>query len=303
MTLSYPGRLLCLSAAVFFLLNLALSAVVALVSPLAIRLAERCRPRRAAPFLLALRLLPGLMAAIVVLAVCVPSYLWLEPGVGAESVGAPCLGAALMGAAVWMVALARVREAVVRSSHFARSKAVHVALAGILRPRLILSPVVADALTPEELAAVLAHERAHWHSRDNLKRLLLLLAPAPLPFDAGFERLERAWARTAEWAADDDAVAGNQRRSLSLAAALVRVARLQTQPAPPLAASLLGEPRDFAARVARLLLQSPAPQLPERRIPVVRGGMFVALAAVFAAVVLHPATLFTAHQLLERLME
>ena len=270
---------------------------------LAVRLAERSKPRRGAPFLLALCLLPGTLAALVVLAVCVPSYLWLEPGAGAENVGAPCLAAAAMGAAVWIVALARVREAVVQSNRFARSEAAYVAQAGILRPRLIVSPDVADALTRDELAAVLAHERAHWNSRDNLKRLLLLLAPAPLPFSAGLERLERAWTRTAEWAADDAAVAGNPRRSLSLAAALVRVARLQAQPAPPLAASLLGESRDFAARVARLLLQAPAPKLPERRIPVVRGGMFVALAAVFAAAVLDPATLFTAHRLLERLME
>jgi len=303
MTLTYLGRLLCLAAAVFFLLNLALGVAVSLASPLAIRLAGHWRPRRAAPFLLLLRLLPGALAALVVLAVCVPSYLWLEPGAAAEYVGAPCLGAAALGAAIWLASLARVWEAVVRSNRLVRSGTTQVAVAGILRPKLIVSPAVADVLTPDELAAVLAHERAHWSSRDNLKRLLVLLAPATLPFGAGFEHIESAWLRLAEWAADDDAVAGNPRRSLSLAAALVRVARLQMEPAPPLATSLVGEPGDLEARVARLLSQTPVAELRGRRVPVVRTGLAVAAAAAFGVAAAHPATLFTVHWLLERVME
>jgi len=178
-----------------------------------------------------------------------------------------------------------------------------LALAGLLRPRLLVSRDVLDALSPQQLTAALQHERAHRDSRDNLKRLLLLLSPGLLPFGAGFGCLDRAWARFTEWAADDRAVAGNPRRSLWLAAALVRVARLQTPPAIPLASSLLGEPRDLAARVARLLDQAPARQLPERRIPAAPVGVWLLLAAGWAAVLLHPATLSTAHHLLERLIE
>jgi len=319
--LSYQWRLLCLSAAVFFLVNLALGAAVALASPLALRLAGRANPRRAARCLLALRLLPAALAAWIVLAVCVPSYLWLEPGLGVEYVGAACLAAAGMGAAIWSLAAARVWGAAVRSRRCLRDATRHcgyegtvrlwvvdgpapsLALVGLVRPRLIVSRAVLGALAPEQLAAAFDHERAHWSSRDNLKRLLLLLAPGLLPFCGGFGRLERAWARFTEWAADDSAVAGHPRRSLSLAAALVRVARLQAHPpALPLATSLLGEPRDLAVRVARLLRPAPASELAQPRGTLARAGVSLALAAC-AAAMLHPATLSAAHRLLERLME
>lgn len=302
MTLSYAWRLLCLSAAVFFLVNLLLGTAVALAVPAAIRIAERAEPRRAARWLLLLRLLPPALAAIMVAAVCVPSYLWLEPDGGAEHVGAACLAAAGLGLAVCLFAGARVWRAVVQSRRFVHAQASCLAMAGILRPRLIVSPAVRDALTVEQFEAALDHERAHWASRDNLKRLLLLLAPGLLPFCGGFDRLDRNWARFTEWAADDRAVAGSLARSLSLASALVCVARLQARPvALPLATSFLGETPDFAARVSRLLNPAPLGESPSRK------GVPTSAAAVFsfalAAVLVHPATLTAAHRLLERLME
>ena len=114
---------------------------------------------------------------------------------------------------------------------------------------------------PGQLAAALRHEEAHRISRDNLKRLLLLLAPGLLPGLHGFGAIERGWARFSEWAADDDAVAGDAHRSLSLAAALVRVARMGgSAPVSPLTAAFLGDSREISARVDRLL--SPAPPEP-----------------------------------------
>ncbi len=302
MTLSYAWRLLCLSGAVFFLIHFAVGAAVALGAPAAICLAERFPPRRAAGFLLGLRLLPAVLAAAVVAAVCVPSYLWLEPNAGVEHVGAACLAAAALGSAAWLFAGARAWRAALRSHRLLRDRQPCLALAGILRPRLIVSPTVRAVLTPEQFETALAHERAHWVSRDNLKRLLLLLAPGLLPFCPGFGRIERAWGRFTEWAADDSAAAGSTRRSLSLAAALVRVARLQTRPvALPLATSLLGEGPDLAARVARLLHPAPRRIAAERsRMPL---GLAAALALAFGAILFHPATLSAAHQLLERLME
>ena len=64
------------------------------------------------------------------------------------------------------------------------------------------------------------------NSADNFKRLLLLLAPDALPFLRGSAAVERAWLRFTEWAADDSAVNQDAACSLSLAEALVRVARL-----------------------------------------------------------------------------
>jgi len=57
-----------------------------------------------------------------------------------------------------------------------------VMLAGVLRPRLVISRGVVAALSAEQLSAAIRHERAHGISRDNLKRLLVLLAPGILPF-------------------------------------------------------------------------------------------------------------------------
>jgi Zn-dependent protease with chaperone function len=299
MTLSYSWRLLCLSAAVFFLMNLAAGSAVASAAPLAIRRARRMTPRRAAHLLLTIRVLPPALAAVLVGALCIPSYLWLEPGSSAEYVGTSCLLLAILGAAVCFAALARASRAAVVSQRVLRRPSPCLALAGILRPRLIVSPAVREVLTADQLEAALEHERAHWHSRDNLKRLLLLLSPGLLPFCSGFVVLECAWSRFTEWAADDSAVSNNPARSLSLAAALVNVARLQGHiPAAPLATSLLGETPDLVARIHRLL--HPAP-VSERQRP--HTAVMFVLASLFVAILIQPSMLAAAHRILERLME
>ena len=84
---SYLSRLLLLSeSAAFFLVQAVVHALIALLAPAAIRRAGTMRPRRAARFLLTLRLLPAALAASVVAGLCVPSYLRLEPRVGEEEV-------------------------------------------------------------------------------------------------------------------------------------------------------------------------------------------------------------------------
>jgi len=303
MTLSYQWRLLSLSAAVFFLVNLAAGAAVAALAPLAVGWAGRLSSRQAARFALALRLLPGALAAVVVLLVCVPSYVWLEPGSGLEYTGGGCLAAAAMGVALWVSSIVRICRAAIRTRRMVRTNPPCLALAGVVRPRLLVSNDVLRVLTHEQLAAALAHERAHWTSRDNWKRLLILAAPGVLPFCNGLARLERAWARFSEWAADD-VVARDECSSLSLAAALVRVARLQSRaPGMPLAIPLLGELPDLTVRVQRLL--EPAQQIPtaQRRPGVLCSGLCACVGAAMVAVLLNPTTLETTHRILERLME
>jgi Zn-dependent protease with chaperone function len=318
MTISYLPRLFCVSMAAFFLLHSALGLAVALLAPAAVRVAGRMRPPLAARFLLALRLLPAAFALFCVAALCVPSYCRLEPDAAAETVSFECLAAASLGLAIWIFSLARACRAAGRSLRYVRRCAGRstrlavqcsqvwlvetpvpvLALARILRPRLLISKNVVNALSEDELGAVLDHERAHGASRDNAKRLMLLLAPGLLPFFSGFETLDRNWVKFSEWAADDCAVAGNPLRSVLLAAALVRVARMGL--ATPALMSSFADRRDLPARVDRLLRAAPPcqPQAP-RAAPLLAGA---ALAAALLAASLQPAAAASVYMFLERLV-
>ena len=319
----YLLRLLYLCLAAFFVIHSAVGMVVAASGPAAVRAARRMRPRLAGRFLLALRLLPAALALFVVAGLCVPSYLWLEPESNAEEVGAGCLAAAILAAALWTISTARGVRAATRSARHARgyqrlarpstlpgsrlpvwildTPAPLLALVGVLRSRMVISRPVMNALSAEQLAAALRHEEAHLVARDNLKRLLLLLAPGLLPGFHGFEAIERGWARFTEWAADDDAVAGDAHLALSLAAALVRIARIGGAPAPsPLSASFLGDSREISVRVDRLLTPAPAAPVRSRNGAAVAAG--VALAAGCTACMLHPTTLESVHRIIEELI-
>jgi beta-lactamase regulating signal transducer with metallopeptidase domain len=216
------------------------------------------------------------------------------------------LAAAFFGAVSWLIAAQRGLRAIVFSMRYARLCLTQgtpgvFALAGIVRPRLLISRDVLHQLSPAELAAALRHERAHAASRDNLKRLLLLLAPDALPFRTlrGLGALENAWMRFTEWSADDSAVAGDPRRAVSLAGAMVQVARMRA-PAEmsPLATSLVASPADLETRVIRLLNPTPNYEQPRSR--------FLAMAALLSgsllAAITAPPTLQAAHQLLEHLI-
>jgi Zn-dependent protease with chaperone function len=166
-------------------------------------------------------------------------------------------------------------------------------LAGVFRPRLVVSRGVREALTPEQLAVALRHERAHGAAHDNLKRLLILLTPDPIPFVGWLSTLERAWSRLAEWSADDCAVGSSRKRSLALASALVRVARMGTPQGHAMATHLLGDPSELAARVERLL---GAPAAPAGRM---RVWPMIALTVFGTAVALQPPALALVHEALE----
>ena len=315
---AYVMKLLCLSLASFFLIHLIAGLLVSLVSPMAVRFSQRITARAAARFLLILRLFPTVVSLMLVAGLCVPSYLWLEPAAAAEDIGAWCLGAALLAVFIWGISFTRGARAVVGSFRYIRhfQKAGRktasgwivedavplLGLAGIIRSQLVMSRALISALTKDELEAALRHERAHGVSRDNLKRLLILLAPNVFPFVHGFRTLERGWAKLTEWSADDRAVAGNSDRSLSLASALVRVARMNPAPqSSVLVASLLADGRDLWARVDRLLCLAEAEPRQVRRIPIFAVGGMVVMAA-FTAIVLEPGTFHAVHELLEHLV-
>ncbi len=262
---------------------------------------------------------------------CVPSYLWLEPAATAERVGLPCVLLGLLGAATWFVSLSRTIPPVFASLRYSwlcrsvgnesrvpagpssivvtepvvvlQEEAPILALSGLLHPRLLISRSVLRTLSVEELDAALAHEHAHRTSRDNAKRLLLLLAPDMFPFVRPLQSLERSWFRFAEWSADDQATSGDPRRALSLAAALVRVARMgSSPPLPYLSTSLLACDRDLSARVDRLLHAKPiAPAVSKAAHQRLRVAGFI-LGGCLAAFLLAPFALSSVHELLELLI-
>jgi Zn-dependent protease with chaperone function len=326
MIFPYLLRLLCLCFAAFFLVHAVLSSIVWFSSRPALRLAEKMKPSSATTFLFALRMIPAALSLFAVLGLCVPSYLWLEPQSAAEQISFACFAAALLGLAIWTTAIARSVNSATKSLRYARQcqqsgretllggeiapvlvvpqETPLLALAGVIRPRLMVSRGVISALSAEQLDAALRHESAHRISRDNLKRLLLLLAPDIFPFSRTFAPLDRSWARLSEWAADDHAAGGDSRRALSLAGALVRVARMKAAPRPAiLLTSLIEDDRDLSIRVDRLLHAAPSRPNPLGRVlRAALGGAALVLTGTLAAAVLWPSTLSSVHELLERLV-
>ena len=147
-----------------------------------------------------------------------------------------------------------------------------VALAGIVRPRILVGTAARRVLTSGELDLAVAHERAHQRAGDNLSRALIYCAPDVLGLLPQAGRLERLWEAEAECLADAAAVNGNPHRATRLASALVKVARLASadQTWSP-GWSTLHHPALLEARV-RLLVATP-------RVPSATPGSMPAAAA------------------------
>jgi Zn-dependent protease with chaperone function len=329
MILPYTLKLVACCAAVFFLVHGFLGFATWGAAPMAIRFAEKMPARQGARFLLFLRLFPAFLSLLVVAGLCLPSYLLFEPRVCAERMNLLCSGAALCGLAIWSVSISRSIYALMRSAEFTRSAELAgratplpgetsltavlcggppiFGLCGIFRPRVIFSRDVQMALSPEEFEVALRHEKAHRISSDNLKRLLILLAPEALPVSRCFARLEDAWTKLSEWSADDDATRGDAQAPLILAQALVRVARLGVTPRSRLSVSLIGD-SNLEERVNRLLLMEPGTAVQcsrQKSFTWVRAsgsGALLLLALLPVALKLWPPIFYTMHVVLERLI-
>jgi hypothetical protein len=163
------------------------------------------------------------------------------------------------------------------------------------------------ALSLGEFEAALRHEKAHRISGDNLKRLLILLAPEALPGLHCFARLERAWTKLSEWSADDDATRADAQAPLILARALIRVARLGVVPRSRLSVSLVGD-SNLEERVNRLLLMEPgvavrsSSQALFRWVSACFFGTSLLLALLPLALKVWPAIFYAVHVVLERMI-
>jgi BlaR1 peptidase M56 len=325
LSLTYTWRLLCLCCATFFLLHLALAVMTRFSAGTAIRLAARMKPSSAARFLFFLRISPMVLTVFALLAFCIPSYLWLEPEAAGERVGFVCFVMAAFGAVIWILSVTRVVCAVRGTVDYLhrcerRGRKVNVpgepspvlllaeeapvlAVAGVVHPRLVISETVLRGLTAEQCDAALRHERAHRTSRDNIKRFLILLSPDVLPFLRAFTALEHNWAKFTEWAADDQAVEGDSHRALSLASALVRVAKMGSRPKLSyLFSSLVHDDQELTERVDRLLRPQPNPGKPAEVLVPFLTSAGALIASAVAIVMVWPGSLSLVHRALEQLI-
>jgi hypothetical protein len=138
------------------------------------------------------------------------------------------------------------------------------------RSRVVITTGAVDALTPRELAAVLAHERAHARGRHHLLADAVRLFAAAFPTAVVFSQARQQIDRLVELRADDVAAVGHAR--LDLARALVAMAEAgigQASAVPVGAVAATGG--DALERVQRLL--DPPPVLST----LTRTGLGVAL--------------------------
>jgi len=142
-----------------------------------------------------------------------------------------------------------------------------------LRSQIVISAGTLDLLDQAELAAVLAHERAHLRARHDLVLLPFCALARAFPRSRLVRRAHATVALLVEMLADDRAL--RQRPARELATALLRVGASGAGRAP--AGALAAGDDEVVARVTRLLTR-PA------RLPVPTQALICSAAAVLVAV-------------------
>jgi Zn-dependent protease with chaperone function len=131
---------------------------------------------------------------------------------------------------------------------------------GWLKPKIFISAGMQDACSAHDIECILYHEAAHLRRRDNLRLLIARLLTAPLPQRFAQPALDDL-KLSCEKACDLHAAAILSRESV--AAALIRVARLQQQAAPVASLAFVGN-RTEQRIVA--LLEKPQPTLASEKV-------------------------------------
>jgi hypothetical protein len=292
-----PGFVLCLVLLALYALN-----CILLTAFLAVGWhAGLHRVLRSANDILILRLLPGVGAVFLLLVVELPAFVLHEPARASERVGPAMwalatvslllLGDAIRrGAVAWHDTRAlfkRFERTEICSPAGTSTVRVidigepFVALVGGFRPRIVAAKCVFSACSKEEFRQIIAHEAAHRVARDNLKLLMIILAPDCLNWLAIGTTLTDRWRLAAEHEADDRATGSDPMKRISLAGALIKVARLMA--ANGCRRAILGMPigvDDIEGRVRQLL----APPLTERGSAMLQfvtwSGFLIPLAAI-----------------------
>jgi Zn-dependent protease with chaperone function len=261
-------------------------------------------PLARARVLLGLRLAPSLIGALCA-ALTLIAFLRYEPPSTTEAPSMLLLTGSAVGLGIVMSGLSRgvkrLRDTAKFVAHIERTAAPVVvrgvplpawlvdttfplvAVTGIWRPRLLIAGNVLTELDEEQLDLVVRHELAHARHGDNMSRLLMAVAPDAVSLYGGARPLEHAWRQAAEEAADDYAVGIDTAARLSLASALLRVARLiGDQPPSRLLVPAFHEGASIEKRIRRLVADNEPPvrALQALRLPLPIGACFLVAGVV-----------------------
>jgi len=270
---------ICLALAVLLTINTAASIFVAagwrfFEAPL-----RKKSARVRADILFAMRACPPTIAMISVGFFLIPSYVGYEPYSTNEVVSKKLAALAILstggvlfavwrGLRSWFATRSLLREWLAVADQITLAgvsipayRIPHsfpiIAVVGTIRPRLFVAEQVQSTLSDEELIAAIAHERGHLTARDNLKRSLLRVCRDVLMIVPCGRALDRAWADSAEAAADEYAAQQSSETALDLASALIGIARMVPtgkRTRLPAAAFILGDDTTgVRARVKRLI--------------------------------------------------
>lgn len=268
------------------------------------------RPR----LLVTIRLFPAFASLVFVATMFLPAQWVFEPRDSDETLGLVVYALAAVGALLLARSLVRAISIARADRQFRPGEDAGtiggadvrqvddlpgVSLAGVLKPRILVSSQVVEDLSPSELEVALAHELAHRDAFDNLTRSAFMCAPDLLSGSAIAKRLEQGWREAAEFWADAQASRGDAARAVHLASALIKVARLSAAWTGPSAApswSTLHDSALLELRVRQLVNGSvpPAEPLPHPLLT-----MAVCIAGTIVAVPLFAETI---HHITESLV-
>jgi len=263
----YAARGLTVALSVFVLVYALLRVAVECNSHLAARYLKRSFSRLSPNTWYAMQIGPFLVAALVTCLFAVPSFLRFEPGHMEEEFGFPVLLLSAACLTVLAAGLYRAWSAYSRTASIVRQwrnnatlisndrfevletgpNAPALVVAGLFRPKLLVSSTATKLLSQDELVRAMEHESVHIRNYDNAKKLVLRLCCFPPS-----RQLERNWLESVEIAADRDAVR-NKREAFNLASALVKASRLSAANAELASHLTTGAGHLLHTRVERLL--------------------------------------------------
>jgi Zn-dependent protease with chaperone function len=283
MTVSYLCRLLCLCGCFLTFFWALCEAVLWMAAPRVQRWLARKPAETESTLLFCLLVAPLALSIGLTLTVCIPAYIAAEQNTDVERVGGLTAWVAALALLIFVLGCLRGMRALIRTQHVTAAykgetrllalngkplrlnviegAGLAISVVGLLHPKIIISRVLLESFSREELEVALAHEQAHSLRRDNLKRLLVHILPSFLLFSARRTALHQAWSEALEYSADLYAVSRGgalprerANRGLTLARVLVAVARESSRLDTPFASALgSSSEQHLCRRIDRLL--------------------------------------------------